>query len=336
MKKKALFLFSALTLLAVVSMPVASFATTTATASSQVQALLDQIKTLQAQIQALQNLQSQITTTKSQINETLQLARSLRQGMSGEDVTTLQEILAADPEVYPEGLITGYFGSLTENAVKKFQKKHGIEQVGEVGPKTKMAINQFLSSVTASPGAKIPPGLAKKLNYNYSYNYNNASSSAYAAREAGTMTICHYPGGNHNARHTITIGTSAWPAHQAHGDTIGACDGTTPNDPVNPPADTTSPVISGIGTLNLKATSTDIIWTTNEQTTSRVWFGTTTPVQSNLASSTLVSSTSLVTSHSLPLVDLATSTSYYFLVVSSDAAGNTATSSQSSFVTPAQ
>jgi hypothetical protein len=45
---------------------------------------------------------------------------------------------------------------------------------------------------------------------------------------SGEMTICHIPPGNFNARHTITIGVSAWPAHQGHCaqvtcDYIGAC-----------------------------------------------------------------------------------------------------------------
>jgi hypothetical protein len=37
------------------------------------------------------------------------------------------------------------------------------------------------------------------------------------------VTICHIPGGNPSKRRTLTIGASAWPAHQAHGDTEGAC-----------------------------------------------------------------------------------------------------------------
>ena len=45
---------------------------------------------------------------------------------------------------------------------------------------------------------------------------------------SGEMTICHIPPGNFNARHTITIGVSAWPAHQGHCaqgvcDYIGSC-----------------------------------------------------------------------------------------------------------------
>jgi hypothetical protein len=37
------------------------------------------------------------------------------------------------------------------------------------------------------------------------------------------MTICHIPPGNRSARHTISVGESAWQAHQAHGDHRGAC-----------------------------------------------------------------------------------------------------------------
>lgn len=37
------------------------------------------------------------------------------------------------------------------------------------------------------------------------------------------MTICHIPPGNPSKAKTLTIGASAWPAHQAHGDREGAC-----------------------------------------------------------------------------------------------------------------
>jgi hypothetical protein len=37
------------------------------------------------------------------------------------------------------------------------------------------------------------------------------------------LTICHHPPGNPSNEHTLTIGAPAWPAHQAHGDTLGAC-----------------------------------------------------------------------------------------------------------------
>jgi len=37
------------------------------------------------------------------------------------------------------------------------------------------------------------------------------------------LTICHLPPGNPSNAHTLRVGSAAWPAHQAHGDTLGAC-----------------------------------------------------------------------------------------------------------------
>lgn len=61
-----------------------------------------------------------------------------------EEVKRLQRILAKDEVVYPEGLVTGFFGPATQRAVKRFQEKHQIVSSGTaettgygiVGPKT--------------------------------------------------------------------------------------------------------------------------------------------------------------------------------------------------------
>ncbi len=97
--------------------------------------------------------------------------------------------------------------------------------------------------------------------------------------------------------------------------------------------DTTAPILSAVGTSNLLGTTTSVIWTTNEASNSKVWYGTTTPVSTS--NTTMLSNNSLVTSHSLGLSGLATSTTYYFKVVSTDGANNSATSTESSFVTTA-
>ena len=54
--------------------------------------------------------------------------RVLRRGCRGTDVRTLQRAL----KLYEDGI----FGRLTEEAVKEFQAKHGLEPDGVVGPKT--------------------------------------------------------------------------------------------------------------------------------------------------------------------------------------------------------
>lgn len=64
-------------------------------------------------------------------------------GARGEAVRVLQRALAAD-DVYPEKLVTGYFGPLTERAVKVFQAKYSITPVsGYVGPKTRQKLQQL-------------------------------------------------------------------------------------------------------------------------------------------------------------------------------------------------
>ncbi len=73
------------------------------------------------------------------------LTRELQKGMSGADVSDLQRFLAQDSTIYPQGLITGYFGPLTFSAVSNFQSRNGIATVGRVGPITLAAINAQMS-----------------------------------------------------------------------------------------------------------------------------------------------------------------------------------------------
>ncbi|OHA32195.1 MAG: hypothetical protein A2928_00905 [Candidatus Taylorbacteria bacterium RIFCSPLOWO2_01_FULL_45_15b] len=65
-------------------------------------------------------------------------------GSSGDSVVELQQYLALDPSIYPEGLVTGYFGSLTRSAVMRFQARYEISQVGRVGPITLAVLNELM------------------------------------------------------------------------------------------------------------------------------------------------------------------------------------------------
>lgn len=60
-------------------------------------------------------------STRDVLNGGLTLSRHLERGMSGSDVTRLQQFLALDSLIYPEAQITGYFGPLTERAVERFR-----------------------------------------------------------------------------------------------------------------------------------------------------------------------------------------------------------------------
>ena len=79
------------------------------------------------------------------------------------DVTYLQQFLAQDSDVYPEGKISGFFGPLTEQAVKRWQAKQGLVSGGSpdttgygvIGPKTRERLRTICGGVDPSP-APIP------------------------------------------------------------------------------------------------------------------------------------------------------------------------------------
>ena len=88
--------------------------------------------------------------------QNIQFSTNLRRGLSGKEVTRLQEFLKTMPDVYPEGMVTGYFGVLTERAVKRFQSKYGVEQAGNVGKKTRAKLNSLYFSQSSRPQEGIP------------------------------------------------------------------------------------------------------------------------------------------------------------------------------------
>ncbi len=81
---------------------------------------------------------------------------SLDLGSTGSDVTALQTYLATNASIYPSGLITGYFGPLTQAAVQRFQTTQGIVSsgtpestgYGRVGPRTMSVLNSLMLQPT--------------------------------------------------------------------------------------------------------------------------------------------------------------------------------------------
>jgi hypothetical protein len=100
-----------------------------------------------------------------------QFTRTLMRGLSGEDITQLQNRLTSEG-IYI-GPITGYFGLLTEVAVKAYQTKNGIEPIGVVGPKTRTQLNskdnmtvEQMKSMLANLQAQLAVLMAKIGNLN--------------------------------------------------------------------------------------------------------------------------------------------------------------------------
>lgn len=82
-------------------------------------------------------------------------SKMLMRGFSGADVQKLQVILMTSPiggtDIYPEAITSGYFGILTEKAVKRFQAKYGIEPLGMLGPKTRAKLNELITGKKEAP-----------------------------------------------------------------------------------------------------------------------------------------------------------------------------------------
>ncbi len=116
------------------------------------------------------------------------ITSSLDFGDRGSEVTELQTYLATKASIYPSGLVTGYFGSLTQAGVKKFQTTQGIVSTGtpvttgygRVGPLTQAAINAELSGIGSPIGDVYAPTF-RSLNVNTD---NNGASITWTASEA--------------------------------------------------------------------------------------------------------------------------------------------------------
>jgi peptidoglycan hydrolase-like protein with peptidoglycan-binding domain len=87
------------------------------------------------------------------------LTAQMNPGATGANVTNLQAFLAST-SFYPEGLVTGYYGPLTQAAVQRLQAYYGIVSsgspsttgYGRVGPSTLAKINALIATGGVSVG----------------------------------------------------------------------------------------------------------------------------------------------------------------------------------------
>lgn len=87
--------------------------------------------------------------------------KDLTLGGRSNDITRLQTLLAQDVSLYPEKVLSGYFGTKTMAAVKRFQKKYGVTPAnGRVGPKTRTKLNEIFGGGTKSFPSVTPPSSA--------------------------------------------------------------------------------------------------------------------------------------------------------------------------------
>lgn len=109
-------------------------------------------------MELLQGLQKQVDALKKQLRETQgeiknvqqEIRSGLKEGSENDDVRKLQELLASDSTLYPRGLITGYYGALTSEAVKRFQTRHGLTVTGVVDDETREYLEEYYKEYKAN------------------------------------------------------------------------------------------------------------------------------------------------------------------------------------------
>jgi peptidoglycan hydrolase-like protein with peptidoglycan-binding domain len=343
---------------------------------ANIQSLLAQIKALQEQINSLK--QQQTTLQQSVTNAQIEILSTLGQGSQGDQVTALQTFLALDSSIYPEGMITGYYGPATARAIARFQVKNGLESVGFVGPRTRKLINELLKQKFAQAN-EIDEDIAEQIEDALKHaNIPVATTSTISNNGTCVIPTSPYIGGTpfvskngkvkivavgnvyiyEDGKHKVIITPNSYvekdgkkkviitPHMQMIKDgknkTIVFCNGNgtttypfpfptpTPTPTPNPSGDTTAPNLSSIHASPSYNTGV-VSWITNEVATSKIYYGTTSPILSS--SNSTITNNTYQTGHSFNLSNLQPATTYYYVVESKDKKGNTATSSQQSFAT---
>ncbi len=138
--------------------------TTTTTATTSITTQFELLQSLMKQIQELQAKLATLQVQVADVHETLRT--DLREGMTDDDIARVQELLASDPELYPEGYVTGYFGSLTSAALERFQARYELEVTGLLDNSTRLMLQAYLTENGKGdipPGFFNAPGIAKKV-----------------------------------------------------------------------------------------------------------------------------------------------------------------------------
>ena len=112
----------------------------------------------------------------------------LREGSTGSAVRALQEKLKALD--YYSGTVTGHYGRLTREAVRRFQRANGLTADGIAGPKTLTALGQLEAGGSAAAGG----GAAAGASGDEGMLRLNSSGSAVRALQTNLQTLGYYGG----------------------------------------------------------------------------------------------------------------------------------------------
>src|SRR5262245_60865667 len=182
----------------------------------------------------------------------------------------------------------------------------GAFGIGEAADAIAEYFNGLIDEVRISNVARYTASFAPQM-ANFSPDANTVA--LYHLDEASGTTTADASGNNYTG--VLTVG-AAWSIDTPY---VGA-------------PDTSPPLISAVTSGSITSSGATISWTTNELATSQVQYGVTTSY-----GSTSPLDPALVATHTVALSGLTANTPYNYSVISNDAAGNQATSSNFTFTT---
>lgn len=79
------------------------------------------------------------------VSTSVVLGDDLQYGSTNDAIARVQRLLATDAEIYPYGVDSGFYGPKTQEAVRRFQSRFGLDTVGIIGPSTKLLLEAFMA-----------------------------------------------------------------------------------------------------------------------------------------------------------------------------------------------
>lgn len=283
--------------------------------------------------QALQDLQDQQHALESEVDDLRQRvkiadvkadsAKTMHLGDSGDEVKKLQELMQELPEIYPEdadfsSLVSGYYGPITEAAIKNFQTSENLDQTGVANEETKSKLYQRVMGQQTEKDTPAAPVDLNAISEIKNLRSLQDQVSQLIATVSSTQAV------QADLQNQVTQLASDLSSLQT---TVAGISNTPPTSPSSPaPAPTTSSptptifTISNILVSSITKNSATITWTTNNSSTSEIDYSQNSSLPTT-NQTIVVGNTTMVTSHRLNTQSLNPGTKYYYRVVSKDANG---------------
>lgn len=127
-------------------------------AVAKIDAMMADLQALKTELRSL-SVVSTPTPSVQGVQTSAILTMDLSYGATNDDIARIQRLLATDPAIYEYGVDSGFFGPKTQEAIRNFQARFGLDTVGVIGPSTKALLEVYLA---AYPGEQYPADVLKK------------------------------------------------------------------------------------------------------------------------------------------------------------------------------